>query len=277
VARGSARHTGTVVAFAEAASVASGAGGRMSSIRDTRETCARASEIKFLIDPVVASSIREWARERMGPDPHGAGAFGDQYRTTSVYFDTTALDVFHRRGSFGRSKYRVRRYGQGDVAFLERKLRTSRLLVKRRTAVAIDAIGRLEDLDSRPGGPGYWFGRRLAARRLRAVCQVAYRRTAHVATITDRPVRLTLDDQIRVSPAADVAFASGADMPILERHMILELKFRFEMPAMFKQLLEEFALMPGSVSKYRMAAAALNLDWARPALPAFSAGVPAAV
>jgi hypothetical protein len=36
--------------------------------------------------------------------------------------------VFHRRGSFGRSKYRIRRYGEAQVGFLERKLKTRGLL-----------------------------------------------------------------------------------------------------------------------------------------------------
>src|SRR5260221_10849107 len=107
---------------------------------ETRETRTSASEFKFVVDPALASEIREWARIRLAPDPHGGGSGGDQYRTASVYFDTAAFDVFHRRGSFGRSKYRVRRYGQGHVVFLERKLAKPGLVTKRRTRVALDVL-----------------------------------------------------------------------------------------------------------------------------------------
>ncbi len=65
------------------------------------------------------------------------GPFGDEYRTTSVYYDTPAYDVFHRRGSFGRSKYRIRRYGDEQTVFLERKLRQPAVLAKRRTSLSL--------------------------------------------------------------------------------------------------------------------------------------------
>lgn len=43
------------------------------------------------------------------------------------------------------------------------------------------------------------------------------------------------------------------------KFLVLELKFRCAMPALFKLLVEEFALNPEPFSKYRLAAAALNL------------------
>jgi hypothetical protein len=46
---------------------------------------------------------------------------------------------------------------------------------------------------------------------------------------------------------------------VLPAHIILELKYRVEMPALFRHLVEEFALEPAPVSKYRLAAAALGL------------------
>ena len=107
----------------------------------SRETRTGASEIKFLIDAPLGVEIAAWARRRLDPDPHGAGPFGDEYRITSLYLDTDRLDVLHARGSFGRSKYRVRRYGASDVVFLERKLRKPGLLHKRRTLAPLE-IGR---------------------------------------------------------------------------------------------------------------------------------------
>ena len=74
---------------------------------DTRETRASASEIKFLLDEGHVPAIRAWARANLQPDPHGGGPFADAYTTSTLYFDTRQLDVFHRRSSFGRAKYRV--------------------------------------------------------------------------------------------------------------------------------------------------------------------------
>src|SRR5688500_19577454 len=95
------------------------------------------SELKFVVDAEVGRRIRDWARERLGADPHGGGAWSDEYRVSSLYFDTDARDVFHRRRSFGRSKYRIRRYEQDPTVFLERKLRNGTRLSKRRTRVDV--------------------------------------------------------------------------------------------------------------------------------------------
>src|SRR5207253_742259 len=102
-----------------------------------RETRDHAREIKFLVDSSVAPQVQEWMRANLGPDANGEGPFNDQYATSSLYFESDTFDVFHRRGSYGRSKYRIRRYGLSDVMFLERKFRTDRLLAKRRTIVLV--------------------------------------------------------------------------------------------------------------------------------------------
>src|SRR5688572_9002893 len=72
-----------------------------------------ATELKFALDTEGAAAVREWARTELVPDPHAADAEGDGYHTTSLYFDTEDLDVFFRRGSHGRAKYRIRRYNDG--------------------------------------------------------------------------------------------------------------------------------------------------------------------
>jgi len=57
----------------------------------------------------------------------------DEYQTTSLYFDNASYDVFNRRGSFGRSKYRIRRYGEESSAFLERSSSSRACSVRART------------------------------------------------------------------------------------------------------------------------------------------------
>ncbi|MEP6916209.1 MAG: polyphosphate polymerase domain-containing protein [Acidobacteriota bacterium] len=250
-----------------------------------RETRPFASEVKFLVDADAGERIRDWARLHMEADPHGTGTFGDEYRTTSLYFDTGQWDVFHRRGSFGRSKYRIRRYGDASSVFLERKLRKPGILVKRRTTVGLDALDRLVTPEPDAEWPGDWFRRRLQLRRINPVCLVSYARMARSAMTPDGAARLTLDEDVRVlgqagfevapwrhdrrisrerthggngSGVLPVLAAADAGQAVLEGQVILELKYRHNLPALFKRLVEEFALAPQSASKYRLGITALE-------------------
>lgn len=229
---------------------------------ESRETRASAAEVKFLVDAATGARIREWARAHMQPDPYGSGPFADEYHTSTLYFDTDGLDVFHRRRSYGRAKYRVRRYSTTDYVFLERKLRRPRLVVKRRTRAD------LETLDLRQpeslNGHGRWFFDRLAIRRLQPACVVSYDRTARALAADTGPLRLTLDDNVQVRPASGFSLATTPGDPVLADQTILELKFRGTLPAHFRRLVETFLLQPGAASKYRLGMAALGHE----ALPA---------
>ena len=253
----------------------------------SREVRPHAHEIKFLVPTAVAGEIRRWARAELDPDPHGSGPFGDEYRTTSLYLDNTTLDVFHRRGSMGRSKYRIRRYGDAGVVFLERKMRQPAVLAKRRTRIEIGALDvlvpslqtlvpsfdrQVASIDR--GWSGHWFHRRIHARALRPVCQVSYFRMArgifHAAPgwppgSGADAVRLTLDSELYARTALGYAFHDEPGRQIegpLGGAAILELKYRGAAPAVFKRLVEEFGLVPQTASKYRMGMLA-----AMPAVP----------
>jgi len=231
----------------------------MSPSTDTRENREFASEIKFLVTLAIAEQIRDWARVHLKPDPNASGKSGDGYQITSLYFDTDHFDVFHRNGSFGRSKYRVRRYGNSEVVFLERKLKTRGLVTKRRSIIKLDELDGLAGAEPERGWPGFWFHRRFLARNLRPVCQISYHRTARVAMTRHGPIRLTLDENLRALPARDLCFGADEGTLFSEDRIILELKFRYETPVLFKNLAEEFALNPQRISKYRLAMMALGL------------------
>lgn len=224
---------------------------------DSRETRDFAREIKFLVDVSLADDVRHWARTHLGPDPHGTGAFGDAYGTTSLYFDTPAFDVYHRNGSHARGKFRIRRYGLLDFIFLERKMRTDRLLAKRRTTVPLDALQRVGEPDVEPGWPGYWFHRRILLRRLRPLVQISYERTARLSIVDGDPVRFTMDTNLRVLPMPDRAFLPGVGFPVIAHQAIVEMKYRREPPAVLRQAVERFKLTPVAISKYRLGFEAL--------------------
>jgi hypothetical protein len=227
-----------------------------SLVRENREFAA---ELKFVVPAAVGTQVRIWSRANLAADPNGAGEHQDEYFIHSIYFDTPDFDVYHRRGSYGRSKFRIRRYGDAETIFLERKLRTNGMLTKRRSTV------RLTDLDKllaqvSDAWIGAWYHRRLQLRKLQPVCQIGYHRTARVMMSSTGPVRLTLDEQIRATPVNTIGFLNGGgSTPLLNGQTIVELKYRVEVPPVFKLLMEEFALAPAKMSKYRLAAGELGL------------------
>jgi hypothetical protein len=216
------------------------------------------AEVKFLVREAVGAQIREWVRERLTADPHGTGPFSDEYRVSTLYLDTAERDVFHRRGSYGRSKYRVRRYGEESRVFLERKLRTASRLAKRRTDIPLDGLHLLKSQES-DDGYTTWFRRRVLVRQLQPVCRVSYLRTARVAETEDGRIRMTLDYSLTASLADEFALEGAGSAELLPGYMILELKHCGVMPTVFRELADRFTLAPGRASKYRVAADALGI------------------
>ncbi len=233
---------------------------------NSRETRDFAREIKFLADESLAPRLVEWARANLARDAFGSGLFGDEYTTTSLYYETPDFDVYHRRGSYGRSKFRVRRYGSSDIVFLERKFRTHRLLSKRRTTVPISDLEHLAASTPQPNWPGYWFHRRVLLRRLDPLIQMSYERIARVGMAGARPIRMTVDTSLRVLPMPDRALIPGVGFSLIQGHCIVELKYRVELPALFRQLVETFKLESSAVSKYRLGLSVLDYAPVAPAI-----------
>src|SRR5262245_26400377 len=102
-----------------------------------RETRAHAREVKFVVDTGRVPDVQLWRRAYRAPAEFGPGPDHDRLGRSSLYVETAGLEVFHRRGSYGKSKCRVRRYGASPIMFLERKFRTDRVLIKRRTTAAL--------------------------------------------------------------------------------------------------------------------------------------------
>lgn len=216
------------------------------------------AEIKFLVNEATGLRIREWARDRLEADPHGTGPHADEYRVSTLYLDTAGHDVFHRRGSYGRSKYRIRRYGEEQRVFLERKLRTASRLAKRRTDIPLDDLHLLK-VAGAGGQETRWFRNRVSVRQLAPVCRVSYLRTARLATTPEGRMRMTLDYALSASTADAFSLDGVGPALLLPGQMILELKFLGPMPAVFRELADTFAITPGRASKYRVAADTLGI------------------
>jgi len=225
---------------------------------ETRETRDFAREIKFKTQLERWPDIVRWSRANLSPDGHGAGEHADEYQTSSLYFETPKFDVYRRSGSYGRSKFRIRRYGAAPVMFLERKFRTERMLVKRRTSVPVEDLQRMDSPNADPAWSGYWFYRRVILRQLRPLIQLSYDRVARIGDSPTGPVRMTVDTNLRVLPMPDRAFLAGAGMPILQGECIIEVKYRVQLPAVFKELAAAFDLQAQKISKFRSALRSLD-------------------
>lgn len=212
-----------------------------------------AYEMKFLLDEARAGQVEDWARQRLMLDPHGDPALGGAYRTTSLYCDTPEMDVYHRRPSYKRRKYRVRRYGSADWLFLECKSKSKDQVQKQRTAIPESELAHLDPPLSVVEWPGHWFHKRLVQRRLGPACRVAYQRTAYAGVCSEGPLRLTLDRHVHGVPTAEWTLAPlEGGLPLLTGQVILELKFKVAMPLLFKELVRDLRLTPRGVSKYRL-------------------------
>lgn len=210
----------------------------------TREPGAGAAyEIKFRLTTEEADWAETWARERLSPDPHGDNGV---YRTTSLYLDTPFFDIYYKTRGYRRSKYRLRRYGAAEWIHLERKIRRGDRVRKRRDVFPLAEASRLLDHDN-----GGWFGERVRQRLLQPVCWISYMRTAFQSATANGPARLTLDRDVMGTPAADWTVpARVEDRELLPEEVILELKFRVHLPALFHELLSALPSRLAGVSKY---------------------------
>lgn len=230
-------------------------------------------EMKFLVSESRAAEVAEWAARHLRPDPHAGPSRDDGYRVTSLYLDTPSLDVYHRRGSFGRAKYRVRRYDAAPWLFLERKCKVKGRVQKRRTQVDDGELALLRPPQPTDGWKGRWFGHRLELRRLSPCCLVSYERVASVGVGPHGPIRLTIDRQFLCRPGTslEVPALSGGHV-LFAGQGVVELKFRLVMPALFKRLCHDLELVPARASKYRSAVAACGLLPERAAVHSRSEG-----
>lgn len=221
------------------------------------EPGAPVRELKFSVSEGDAARLAAALSPLLPPDPHARDAPGEIYRVESLYFDTAALDVFHRSEGFSETKYRVRRYAGTGALFLEEKRKTAGLVRKRRTSVGEADVASLADRADTPlsGDAGDWFRERLRGLSLSVVCEIAYERWARHGEIEGVPVRVTVDRAIRCLPSRVARFAGAAtdSSALALETRVLEMKFPAALPAALKEIVRFFSLRPSAVSKYRLA------------------------
>ena len=89
-------------------------------------------------------------------------------------------------------------------------------------------------------------------RTLEPLCQISYLRMARIGETEHGSCRLTLDSGMRALPTGSPRFVDSVHaVPLLENRWILELKYRYSLPALFKRLLSELAPVSHRVWRIR--------------------------
>jgi hypothetical protein len=211
-----------------------------------------AYEIKFLLTQEEAKLVEERVRGRLAPDPHADPALGGAYRTTSLYTDTPEFEVFRRVGEYGRSKFRVRRYGSAGPVFLERKDKNGDKVRKCRASVPPTDLAILSAKHPPKDWVGGWFGDQIGQRRLAPVCRITYDRVAYLGAVEAGTVRVTFDTKVRGELARKwEVIPVAAAREVLPGRVVCEFKYRAAMPLMLKEIVESLGLQPTPCSKYR--------------------------
>ncbi|MAG55370.1 MAG: hypothetical protein CMJ83_03680 [Planctomycetes bacterium] len=230
---------------------------RMTGNGRTTQTRFLRYEHKIILTSVEVEAVRVWASKNLERDAFAQD--GDaSYSIRTLYLDSPNLDIYHRTSDRGSTKYRIRRYGDEDVVWLERKRRRGNVVRKRREGLDLDCLDRVlngrADFNGWPGS----FREEADAGGLRPTLLVLYERSAWNGPSS---ARLTIDREVRVQVALDVedVFAPPVEPTPVTDAVVLELKFDETMPPCFETVMQLIQKESGSFSKYGRGIEAVGL------------------
>lgn len=220
-------------------------------------------EMKFLLDEELSLQVQSWARDHLGIDQASSSDSGEPYNVNTLYLDTPQRDVLHETGRVGRTKHRIRRYGNESMLWVETKRKKKMVVRKNRTTLFESDFAPQRTPTADDPRCDDWFVERLASRNLQPAVRLAYRRFARTSTINNQNIRLTIDSHMVAAPVDRWSVPKTSPfhrcqlMPF-GLHQVLELKFTGVMPVLFKQLLQTFTIPASGFSKYRAAMNAIG-------------------
>lgn len=230
-----------------------------------------AYELKYLVPIEAAENLLHQVSKSMSWDAHGResstdGLIGFGYWIESLYTDTPTWNVYHRTPGFGQRKYRIRRYGNSDSVYLERKRKHQGLVTKRRTQLPLDECVRLgQEVLPETLNEHEWFHYRLHRRSLNPVAHVRYFRRALMGAGPFGTLRITVDTQLTSTVAhgfdwpSDDDNAPRTEASLMEDQAVVEFKFSVAIPSQFRTWIDDFGLSRTPCSKYRTAVERLQL------------------
>jgi SPX domain protein involved in polyphosphate accumulation len=224
-------------------------------------------ELKYLLDRPRAQAFLADIEGYCRPDPHADQERG--YSVYSLYWDSPELDCFWEKidGQKYRRKLRLRRYTDGEHAFLEIKQRIDRTVQKRRTRLPLELAARVftskgvdpqaeYEITDPVGQEALFLAHSLDQRPTVAVL---YRRLAYFGNF-DAELRITLDSRVQYDAHAhDIREPFETGKYVLDPQLsVLEIKFNDRVPIWLTKLVARHQLPVVRYSKY---CAAVDRQW----------------
>ncbi len=221
-------------------------------------------EFKYLLAKNLRDEIEKELQYFMGFDPFVEDKPDYKYFVRSLYFDDPYFSAYYDKtdGVHTRSKFRVRTYSEVSVdeipKFLELKGRYNNLVFKHRVKCHLNGERAFQ------GGPDLiknilsysdkeavldQFQFEYYRKRLKPVVLVDYWRRPYISKY-DPEFRLTFDEALSSTSTSSlfpVSMKTGKT--ILAGYTIMEVKFRYHMPAWFHRIIQSFELRRISISK----------------------------
>ena len=222
-------------------------------------------EFKYLLP----NPLREVVEAELGHfvdfDPFVTSQPNHKYFVRSLYFDDAVNSAFYEKvdGMLSRKKFRLRTYSRAasDRAplFLEQKGRHNNLVIKVRTPLSEAAT---DDIDcqrerisnvivrhSKAGKVLDKFIHDLYKKDIRPVALIDYTRRPYISRL-DTEFRLTFDDNLHATPTNTLwPTIEQGTKECVSGHTIMEVKFRYHMPAWFHAIVQSYNLQRVSISK----------------------------
>lgn len=219
-------------------------------------------ECKYLLKETTALEVYRYASSYIKPDEHAAKSADHTYSISSLYLDAPSLRLHHetQAGLRTRFKLRVRTYTDlpDDPVFFEIKRRHNAVITKSRTMLSRGQMVKffagnlnIERLSERDRSCIGEFSGRMLELGAEPKVIVRYRRQAY-GSVLESGVRVTFDRNICCAPSSDAIVRHGGDgwIPVENRNVVLELKFKGVMPGWMQDLVRRFELNRISFSKY---------------------------
>ncbi len=231
-------------------------------------------EFKYLVSGEILEQIERELVLRMERDRH-SGPDGS-YMIRSIYFDSEAFHWLAEKkaGLHERYKFRIRTYSfenrYSTPVFLELKGKSDVLVYKHRQFLDADTLedslsaGMVAFVADIAGSEdcsriGQRFVHDVFRMRLSPSVVVDYRRSAF-ENHANPDFRVTIDRCTTARRAGDDGLPRGLPYDLTPGFVVLEIKFRYHMPAWFHRLIGECELWRKSFSKFERATDAVYMQ-----------------
>ena len=219
----------------------------------------RIYELRFILNQTVVNDILSLLRHDLVQDPSQKSHSNDGALIHSVYLDTPSFSTFFEEPYFHCRRFKLRRYGEESIIWLE-YVGWDKMRVRQRR-ISVDEALLADHLFGvvRSDWEGAWFRQRLHQKQLRPVCQISCWRRAYAGITVAEPFRMTIDRHFVVGRCSGwgVAKAPLDAVRLLPDQQILSLKFKDTIPDVLTDLIEELKMVPKQFSTYRESVAAL--------------------